>query len=313
MADTAVAITAGTGTNIDTRTEATNGNHRQVIVVGDPATNAGVAPVSATQGLGVNIISGGVASGAIASGAIASGAIASGAIASGAVASGAFAAGSISAGAVAVGATSFAKAEDAGHTTADVGVPALAVRRDAKAVGSDTDADYSTLNVSATGDLRVDGGAAFVVRVAPTVTAGAYTANDTLGGEMTITAAARVSGGGGILTGITFVAEDDTANAWGADDVEVLIFDSNPAGTYTDNATLDSSSLTDADAFLLLGSVLLDTFVNLGNISMLKATNVNIPYVCSGSANLFAVALNRGAVTPEATDSVQFTFHMVRD
>jgi hypothetical protein len=45
MADTAVAITAGTGTNIDTRTESTNGNHRQVIVVGDPATNAAVASV----------------------------------------------------------------------------------------------------------------------------------------------------------------------------------------------------------------------------------------------------------------------------
>jgi len=55
MADTAVAITAGTGTNIDTRTEATNGNHRQVIVIGDPATNAGVAPVDATAGLKVDL------------------------------------------------------------------------------------------------------------------------------------------------------------------------------------------------------------------------------------------------------------------
>lgn len=55
MADTAVAITAGTGTNIDTRTEATNGNHRQVIVLGDPSTNAGVAPVDATNGLSVTL------------------------------------------------------------------------------------------------------------------------------------------------------------------------------------------------------------------------------------------------------------------
>lgn len=45
MADTAVAITAGTGTNIDTRTESTNSNHRQVIVIGDPSLNAGVAAV----------------------------------------------------------------------------------------------------------------------------------------------------------------------------------------------------------------------------------------------------------------------------
>lgn len=55
MADTSVAITAGSGTSIDTRTEATNGNHRQVIVVGDPSTNAGVAPVDATAGLKVDL------------------------------------------------------------------------------------------------------------------------------------------------------------------------------------------------------------------------------------------------------------------
>lgn len=55
MADTAIAITAGSGTNVDTRTEATNGNHRQVIVVGDPSTNAGVAPVDATAGLKVDL------------------------------------------------------------------------------------------------------------------------------------------------------------------------------------------------------------------------------------------------------------------
>lgn len=55
MADTAVEITAGTGTNIDTRTEATNGHHRQVVVLGDPATNAGVAPVDATNGLSVTL------------------------------------------------------------------------------------------------------------------------------------------------------------------------------------------------------------------------------------------------------------------
>ena len=45
MADTAIAITAGAGTNIDTRTESTNSNHRQVIVVGDPTSNTGVAAV----------------------------------------------------------------------------------------------------------------------------------------------------------------------------------------------------------------------------------------------------------------------------
>lgn len=56
MADTAITITPGSGANVDTRTEATNGNHRQVIVIGDPSTNAGVAPVDVTNGLAVQII-----------------------------------------------------------------------------------------------------------------------------------------------------------------------------------------------------------------------------------------------------------------
>jgi hypothetical protein len=49
------------------------------------------------------------------------------------------------------GGTQFA--EDAAHTTADVGTVALAVRRDTAAVGSGTDGDYSTLNVNSTGRL----------------------------------------------------------------------------------------------------------------------------------------------------------------
>lgn len=43
MADSSVPITAGTGTNVDTRTQS-GGDHRQVMVVGDP-TNADVATV----------------------------------------------------------------------------------------------------------------------------------------------------------------------------------------------------------------------------------------------------------------------------
>lgn len=51
MADSAVPITAGTGTNIDTRTESTNGNHRQVIVLGDPSDNSGLLGVNASLGV----------------------------------------------------------------------------------------------------------------------------------------------------------------------------------------------------------------------------------------------------------------------
>jgi len=49
MADSSVAITSGAGTSIDTRTESTNSNHRQVMVVGDPVVNDSIAVVRATD------------------------------------------------------------------------------------------------------------------------------------------------------------------------------------------------------------------------------------------------------------------------
>ncbi len=149
-----------------------------------------------------------------------------------------------------------------------------------------------------------------VVQVAPTVTAGAYTAEDTFGGEMEIPEAADKPGGGGIVMSVVMTAEDDGSADFAASDIDVLFFRGNPAGTYTDNTAI-SSALTDADAALLLGVVTLNTKVDLGNITLLQATNVNLPYVCDGQT-LYAVAVKRATNSPDATDAVQFTFGMIR-
>jgi hypothetical protein len=53
------------------------------------------------------------------------------------------------------GAGDLGKAEDAPHASGDTGVMMLAVRRDTEAVGSGADGDYSTLNVTPSGNLRV--------------------------------------------------------------------------------------------------------------------------------------------------------------
>lgn len=55
MSDTSIPVTPGSGTNVDGRSEDANGNFRQVVVIGDPAVNAGVAPVDPTLGLSVKV------------------------------------------------------------------------------------------------------------------------------------------------------------------------------------------------------------------------------------------------------------------
>lgn len=56
MADTFVPILDKNGStvNVDVRTESTNGDVRQVVVLGDPSVNGGVCPVDATTGAAVH-------------------------------------------------------------------------------------------------------------------------------------------------------------------------------------------------------------------------------------------------------------------
>jgi hypothetical protein len=171
-----------------------------------------------------------------------------------------------------------------------------------------TDGDTGPLVSDANGKLLVDGGKAFQVSVAPTVTAGAYGANDVLGAKMTLTAAARVSGGSGVLTGISMFDEGPNGVV---DTIGVFIFNADPSGsTFTDNAAL---AIVDADGPKIIASALLDEIYDTGDGQFICAKNLNIPYVCSGSANLFAVAVQRGTWAPDATDGITFTFHMIRD
>jgi hypothetical protein len=54
MADSDIAITAGSGTKVDTRTVGAGADeHRQVVVLGDQSTATGIAPVDLTLGLSV--------------------------------------------------------------------------------------------------------------------------------------------------------------------------------------------------------------------------------------------------------------------
>jgi hypothetical protein len=141
MADSAVAVTAGSGTNIDTRTEGTNGNHRQVVVLGDPATNAGVAPVDATAGLKVDL-------GADNDVTVTSGTITTVSTVTSVTAIGT----SVTPG---TSAAHLGKAEDAAHQSGDTGVAILGVRRDTPASGAGSDGDYATLNLNSSGSLYV--------------------------------------------------------------------------------------------------------------------------------------------------------------
>jgi hypothetical protein len=261
MADTFVAITAGSGTNIDTFTEATNGNHRQCIVIGDPTATAGVAPVTAANGLDVDVTR----------------------IVPG------------------TGPTNLGKAEDTGHVDGDTGVLILGVRNHS---GSNADGDYSALSVSSTGDLHTISRRDTIRATASTTSSAAtYTAGNQLGTLITLTSAARITGGAGVITGVRLI---DSVGSIGA--VDVVFFDSTLT-LATDNTAF---AVSDTDALKCIGLVQLAGSYSFTNNRLAQAFNLAVPYVCSGGTSLFVGLVARGGTTFATASTLSLAVTMDR-
>lgn len=251
MADADIAITAGTGTKVDTRTVGADvDEHRQVVCIGDPTTAGNVATVDATFGLEVDVSR--VIPG--------------------------------------VGATNLGKQEDQQHADGDTGVLILGVRNHNS--GSTTDGDYSAISVDSTGNMntvgRRDQQRIAVTSAGLTIATTAYTAGDQVGTIFTFANAARITSGGGIITGVRLI---DAADVIGA--VDVVFFDSTVtlAG---DNAAF---AISDADALKCIGLVQLAGAYDIGNNRLCQAFNLAVPFALSGGTSLFAAIITRTANT----------------
>lgn len=195
------------------------------------------------------------------------------------------------------GATNLGKAEDAAHTTGDVGVMGLTVRRDTAAATATTDGDYQPPTTDASGRLwthvgAIDAGTAligkvgidqttpgttnavFVTNKTPytaevTVTVdngNAYAANDIVGGIIEIT---TVNLSTGRRVKLKSIQVNDRSNE--AADLHLLFFKSTPSGgTYADNGAptwhADDSAKKVGQVQVLTADYLVDGGVASANI-----------------------------------------------
>lgn len=214
----------------------------------------------------------------------------------------------------------FVYREDQAHTSTDEGYLVFAVRQDTAASLAGTDGDYVPLIVDSSGRLHVSssgaatevhlgqvGGHTTVVKPTVTVTTGAYTAGDTLGGEITLTNAMRVSGGSGVLTDLILTDADSEGAA-----MQVLIFDSDPAST---SAANDAFAWGSGDLARLLGVVVVEAgdWLTIGADDVAHITGINMAVKASGSANLFAHILTTGTPTYTATTDITAAFKFIQD
>lgn len=185
-------------------------------------------------------------------------------------------------------ATNLGKAEDAGHSTGDVGVMALGVRNDANAAFSGTDLDYTPLSTDSAGNQNVMARRGLVrVSVASgglTIATTAYTAGDQLGTQFTFAGCARASGGTGTIVGVVVISAADITGA-----MDLVITDSSIT-LAADNAAY---AISDADALKIVGLVQLAGSFDIGNNRIAQAWNLAIPYQCSGGTSLYGGLITR--------------------
>jgi hypothetical protein len=175
------------------------------------------------------------------------------------------------------------------------------VRKDSAAATSGTDGDYQPEITDSQGRLWVRP-APVQVRIQPSITCdtSAYATGDSLCGLVTITDAARISGGSGTIQSITLLDKTQAQRAA----MDILFFDR----SVTVAAANAALAMSDADMVFCLGVVPIGPYntawpgTPLNSISTLL--NVGLPFVCSGSAFLYAAICVRGTPTYGASDIV---------
>lgn len=139
-----------------------------------------------------------------------------------------------------------------------------------------------------------------------TTGATAYTIGDQTGNQFTFANAARVSGGGGIIRGITLVSAADAIGTF-----DVVIFDSSVT-LAADNAAF---AISDADALKVIDLVSLNGAFDIGNNRLCRSGPLAIPYVCSGGTSLYAALITKAAIAGSsfaAGSDIELDFYVER-
>jgi hypothetical protein len=145
-----------------------------------------------------------------------------------------------------------------------------------------------------------------VVRLSatPTVsTSPAYTAKDAVGGVMSFANAVRASGGSARLEAVQVVDKGQQMAA-----LDLVLFDSNPGGTFSDNTAFDP---TDADLSTVVAVIPIGSYADFNDNSVADVP-VSRSIVLAGTT-LYGALVTRGTPTYTTTSDIVVTLTLVQD
>lgn len=151
------------------------------------------------------------------------------------------------------------------------------------------------------------GGNSTVITPTVTVTAGAYSAGDVIGGRITLTNAMRITSGTGVWQDLFITTADgETPELW------ALLFDSTTASSISDNAAFAWGAGDHAKCLAAVHIAAAD-WLTIGSDGVLHKQNLGIVVAANGSQNLYAYLVAVGTPTFGATSDVVARFKFLRD
>ena len=139
-----------------------------------------------------------------------------------------------------------------------------------------------------------------LIVVTPAIAAAAFTANDVVGGKLTLAGAVRMVGGKGKITSIKIV-DTSKQNA----NLLVFLFGADLAGIYADNSV---EAVTAADWLKWIGTIkiLATDYEQMANASLVDL-RFDMPVEAASGLNLYALIITLSAATFTA-NCLQLTF-----
>ena len=171
------------------------------------------------------------------------------------------------------------------------------------------DVDVLTLPALVAGEAMIGktGGNTVNISSTPVVSASAaYTSGDNVGGKPAI-AAARLSGGSGSIRDLIVWDKDNQKAAF-----EILVFNATPPnGTYTDNAAMVAAG----DHGEYIGKIIVGAsdYITTGAVAIAQISNLDLPFVAVGSANLYYAIKTTSTPTYTTTSGLVLKFGIYQD
>jgi hypothetical protein len=142
-----------------------------------------------------------------------------------------------------------------------------------------------------------------VVEVTPTVSTSAYTANDQVGGLMTLDGAAPGKGAGTVLNSIVIV---DKASQ--AAEIDLYFFDESPTVASSDNAAADVTDAEMVDKCIGHVTVVAGDYAALAANSTACVRDIALSLKPRASTTLYCLAVTRGTPTYGSTSDLTLKF-----